>query len=501
MNLEDLQVAVRPRSPWEAMDLGVVMVRRWWRKLLVPWLIVVWMPALALAALLPGEYLWSVSLLIWYLKPLFDRLVLYVLSRALFGDTPSPEQTLRAFPQWAFTGLAHALTIGRLDPARSFNLPVWQLEGLRGRERRTRLAVLNSRTRAHAVGFTLIWLHLEVLVLISLYGVIALMIPPEADIDLFEAFIEQQAAWQQYLAIALYVMALSVMEPIYAAGGFGLYLSRRTELEGWDIELAFRRLASRTQASEQGQAPARALALALAGALALLLTGLPGGDARAATRTPDYKALIEEILADEAFADHETVEVWLPKDRDTPEQAQDDEDEAAWLAGLGRVLAQLVELLLWLGLAALILLLYLKRDRLLAAWRGPSRAVSVKEPPQVLFGLDVTPESLPEDVSGTAWRHWQNGRQREALSLLYRGTLASLVHEHALPIPESATEGELLRDCRKRLEPAPFELLARLTEAWQRLAYAHRPPSATEVEGLCREWPARFGTPAGEAQP
>ena len=29
------------------------------------------------------------------------------------------------------------------------------------------------------------------------------------------------------------------------AGGFGLYLNRRTELEAWDIEITFRRMARR----------------------------------------------------------------------------------------------------------------------------------------------------------------------------------------------------------------------------------------------------------------
>jgi hypothetical protein len=499
MHLEDLQVAVRPRTPWEAMDLGVAMVRRWWRAILVPWIVVVWTLAGALAVLLPAEYLWSATLLIWYLKPLYDRLVLFVLSRALFGDTPGPEQTLRAFPRWAFTGLLHALTIGRLDPARSFNLPVWELEGLKGRERRARLTVLNSRVRSHAVGFTLIWLHLEVLVLVSLYGVIALMVPPEVDVDLFTAFIDQQATWQHYLAISLYVLALTVMEPIYAAGGFGLYLNRRTELEGWDIELAFRRLAAREPGTEPAQTPARALAIA--GGVALLLTLSGTGDALAADRTTDYKALIQEVLADEAFSDHETVEVWLPKDRGAEGPEDVEEQGPTWLATIGQVLAHVAELLLWLALAALLLLLYLKRHLLLAAWRGQSRPSSGKSPPQILFGLDVTPDSLPDDVPATAWRHWQAGNLREALSLLYRGTLAKLVHDHAMQIAEGATEGELLRDCRARLEPGPFELLVRLTNAWQQLAYAHRPPAAAEVEVLCREWPGRFGSSSGPVTP
>jgi hypothetical protein len=496
MRLEDIQVAVRPRTPWEAMDLGIALVRRWWRAVLLPWIALVWTLALVLALAVPDAYLWAVSLVIWYLKPLYDRCTLFVLSRALFGDTPRPEQTLRAFAQWAFTGPAAALTIGRVDPARSFNLPVWQLEGLRGAARRRRMRALHSRARAHAVGFTLIWLHLEVLVLISLQGLIALMIPPEAEIDLFTALFEQREGWHHYLAIALYVLTLTVMEPLYVAGGFGLYLSRRTDLEGWDIELALRRLGSRLRETAASTAAVRGVALVV---LTVSLFGpVPDVEAASLRKPAEYKALIEEVLADEAFDRQETIEVWLPKDR--KEEAQEEAEAPTWLSLLGRSLAYVAELFLWLVVAALLLVLYLNRERLMAAWRGrPRDREDHRGTPQSVFGLDITPQSLPEDIPGSAWREWQAGNHRGALSLLYRGTLATLVHDHALEIPEGATEGELLRDCRRRLEPESFALFAGLTEAWQCIAYAHRRPGDAEVERLCLGWPRRFAAPARES--
>jgi hypothetical protein len=35
------------------------------------------------------------------------------------------------------------------------------------------------------------------------------------------------------------------VEPFYVAAGFGMYLSRRAELEAWDIEQEFRRAFAR----------------------------------------------------------------------------------------------------------------------------------------------------------------------------------------------------------------------------------------------------------------
>ena len=61
-----------------------------------------------------------------------------------------------------------------------------------------------------------------------------------------------------------------LLEPFYVAAGFGLYLNRRTLLEGWDIEVALRRIAER-----------HAAAAVIAAAVALLRVRLPGGLVRA----------------------------------------------------------------------------------------------------------------------------------------------------------------------------------------------------------------------------
>ena len=37
-----------------------------------------------------------------------------------------------------------------------------------------------------------------------------------------------------------FVLIMAAVAPFYCAGGFMLYISRRIELEGWDIEICFR---------------------------------------------------------------------------------------------------------------------------------------------------------------------------------------------------------------------------------------------------------------------
>ena len=87
MRAEGLTIELRERAPWEAVDLGVALVRRHAGVILPVWLLVTGIALLVFA--LPAWWFdapWLVGLLIWWCKPLFDRIPLYVLSRAVLGD-------------------------------------------------------------------------------------------------------------------------------------------------------------------------------------------------------------------------------------------------------------------------------------------------------------------------------------------------------------------------------------------------------------------------------
>jgi hypothetical protein len=43
-----------------------------------------------------------------------------------------------------------------------------------------------------------------------------------------------------------------VVESIYVCMGFGLYLNSRVEVEGWDLELLFRKFAARRRRGSEG---------------------------------------------------------------------------------------------------------------------------------------------------------------------------------------------------------------------------------------------------------
>jgi hypothetical protein len=147
VDLSKVAVAVRPRTPWEGIDLGFSMARQWFLPLWLLW----WVSALPLYLLLwllladhPGWLL----LLLWWCKPLYEPPLLYWCSRAVFGERLPLRQV---FPHWwaiLRPQLLPSLLWRRLSGARSFHYPVALLEGKQGAERRERLRVLGRRQQA-----------------------------------------------------------------------------------------------------------------------------------------------------------------------------------------------------------------------------------------------------------------------------------------------------------------------------------------------------------------
>src|SRR4029077_11162078 len=89
------------------MDLGLAMLQRWWRQCYAPHLLIgvlVALGAWGLAAWLARP--WVAILLVWWMKPLFGRVVRPVLSRAVFGELQSTREVLtRRSGEWLGAGL------------------------------------------------------------------------------------------------------------------------------------------------------------------------------------------------------------------------------------------------------------------------------------------------------------------------------------------------------------------------------------------------------------
>lgn len=254
MQLADLRLAVRPRTPYEAMDLGIRLVqaeagmvwRAWFAVTLPVFLLVV-------AAGLFFE-LDSLSLLLWWLKPIFDVALLAVLSRRVFGATPSPRETLRAVGASWRQGLFGHLTWRRLSTLRAYLLPVWLLENLPADERKARLELLRGQYAGRAGWLHIAMAHFEGFLMLMVLSLLFWFAPESRTQEVWELFTSGTGSpVTNTISLLAYYLAMSVVEPFYVAAGFTLYLNRRTELEAWDLELAFRHL--RDRLDQQGGRP------------------------------------------------------------------------------------------------------------------------------------------------------------------------------------------------------------------------------------------------------
>ena len=255
MDLNNVAAAIRPRNHWEAIDLGFRLAREHWWPLFGVWICVL-MPFATLIHLLLREHLGWALFAVWWFKPLADRALLFVLSRAVFGAVPGVWETLKLLPKALGGGILHSLTLSRFDLARNFNLPVWQLEGLTGASRRQRIRIIERRTRRAAIWNSIACWHFEAAIFFGLCLLTLSMIPQQLG-ETFNlwAWFESMPAWLELTRNGFYVLAVLVVEPFFVAAGFSLYLNRRTVLEGWDIEIAFRRMSARLTIETGNESP------------------------------------------------------------------------------------------------------------------------------------------------------------------------------------------------------------------------------------------------------
>lgn len=553
MDLERLSVRLRPRKPWEAVDLGFAMVRNWRGAVYGPWLTLTVPAVLALVWTL---HFWGLVIFWWFL-PLFEAVVLFPLSRAVFGEEPSARETLRAAPVEMRRAWREAL-FRRLHPARSFALPIGQLEGLKGKERATRRSVLSRAIDVHG-SMTVVFVCFQCLLLLALFSLLVAMTPGWMGIDWGLAsdrfFDGTSPTWAYDLAWTITALVMIAIDPFYVASGFALYLDRRTALEGWDLEIAFRRMARRLDKLETDRAESASSRRAGSGGksggigsgraaswIGFLTVGLLAGgvilgagptraqqadvdastdseereadgsevnggeaDGSQAQEPPrgvwngpedeDPRALAREITSRPEFGGMETTTRWRLRE-DLTNWFDDDKPKPASkpnpiLLAVVWFLVQLSRLSLWLVVAVVLIGLVILAIRKWPESKG-KRPKSAAAVPETLFGLDLRAESLPADIPGEAESLWRRGDAAGALSLLYRGALKRLADE-GVTLAESFTEDDCLRAARGSLEPMRTGFFAELTRAWQRVAYGHRLPESAEGERWCGGWRRHFG--------
>ncbi|NHZ44458.1 hypothetical protein [Massilia aquatica] len=528
MQIDKLQIELRPRTNAQALDLGFSLLHSHASAAYLSFL-VLWLPLLALCAALtvwlPGQA-WFWMVLAWWFKPLLERAPLYVLSRQVFGTAVTWQEAVRAWPRQIGGGAWRLLTWGRLFSAgRGLSHPVWMLEGARGRVASLRRATLgNNGTASSAIWFGVVCAHLEVVLQMGLLGFIGMFLNDAKNNNPFSLFFSFNSAAPPDVGVALMALGAfgvgaAIMAPVYTACCFTLYLNRRASMEAWDIEIKLRQIkrpAARTRA-----APVVSTLLALAGASVLiaaaslplpLLAAPPTAPAAAPPCEPPadgpprpergpllapeqapVRKQIDQLYATDDLRGYRCTEVWRLKEKGKQPEKEKDPDLKLPSANFGLVADIFKVLVIALAIGLVGWLLYRYRHYLPAF----ERAAKVRMATEI-GGLNIRAESLPPNVTDEVRAFWARGEQRAALALLYRATLSRLVTEDALPLRQGNTEGDCLRLARQagqrgRLARARLDVADSATTLWLNGAYAARWPGDDALLACCAAWDAQFG--------
>lgn len=244
MQIDALSLRLRPRTPFEAADLGVRLcqqsagsVFRCYAAVALP-LFAIALGLLELSPSLP-------ALAVWWLKPWLDRTVLFVLSRAAFGQSTTVADVWRAKRTIWGQRLWFSLTVRRLSLWRPLTEAVYQLEGLPLTRSAARVRQVRHRHAWSALMMTQTFVVSEAAITFSVLS-LAFWLAPGNEIPGLSVMIAGEMPPLIAIGVPLsYMAAVFFVEPFYVACGFAMYLNRRAELEAWDIEQELRRAFSR----------------------------------------------------------------------------------------------------------------------------------------------------------------------------------------------------------------------------------------------------------------
>ncbi|WP_096087055.1 DUF4129 domain-containing protein [Agaribacterium haliotis] len=520
MRLDKLQAKIKKRSAWQAIDLGCAMASAMFVKLWLLWFSAAACGAAALYIVFDHNAVYT-ALACWWLKPLWERPLLYVVSRELFAEQVSVLQIGRHWWHIQKNEFWHWLSYRRLLPMRSFLLPIAVLEGLSGKKRQRRSELLLRRFSSAATWLSVSGLLIELCLALALATALALFVPEGSNVNWQYSLLGSDNAVALYI-FALLLLAASLVAPFYVAAGFSLYIQRRVDLEAWDIELQFHQLAERAKAKQKRQAQFGSKI----GCLLLLVllsfnSELSGAEDLSSTSEqvethedkqyretggPERsdsgklaKQQINEILGSAPFYNTETKTILGQK-------TEDDDELPGWLirfaewldkhggffealASMLKSLAQFVELTLWLAVLGLILfVLWRYRQWIKEQWQ---RIHSGKhneqiDVPRELFGIVLEDKKLPDDVATQALLLWRQQQERAAFVLLLRSSLLVSVNK-GCRFKDGYTERECAELVNASLKPALAQSFNQLIQHWQQLAYAHHCCSQQQFEQLCQQ--------------
>jgi len=261
---------------------------------------------------------------------------------------------------------------------------------------------------------------------------------------------------------------------------FGLYINSRVELEGWDLQILFRKFAG---APPVEKAPGPAIkALPVICLLVFMLIGMTSPRIFAeepAEPFPEFfpavneKVLenLENILSSDDFGSER--EGWGIRFRYSREMPDLDVD--SWLHEIRQVFGFILRLIVILALIGCLGFALYWVSKLQRKGMFPLRDMGKSYANPLMSG------ESPESLFARAEDFFQTGNQREAWAAWLAGCLGAYTRDHSVFFPVDATEYGCLALTRSALGNKA-EGFGELVEDWILLAYGGRPPAEDAFE-------------------
>jgi hypothetical protein len=237
------------------------------------------------------------------------------------------------------------------------------------------------------------------------------------------------------------------------------------------------------------------LAVLIAASPAWSATADPSSDAEPAAWTfsrDEVAAAVAPLRADPNLGGTQQVKT-LRWNRASAEPAP--QPAPAWLEGLFEFLGRSSGALMWAAGAVAAAIALVWSARALTA-RMPAESMPRPVTASRIRGMDLAPESLPGDIGAAALALFEGGRNREALSLMYRGALSRAVYRYGVGIEESYTESEVQRAVNAGLDAPRAAYVAEIIATWQRAVYGGEAVLHEKVARLCRTFMPTLDGPA-----
>jgi hypothetical protein len=471
-NVHDSALPLRSRSVWEAVDSGVLLWRSNFVYFIPFFAVPVWVAACCLR-LFSGELFFIPYLGLWWLKPLFDRIVLHIVSKRFFGDSSmlNLNDLCRGISEMR-RGLLGDLLWRRFSPGRAARMPVRVLERLGAKQFAMRKKDLEGGGINFCSFISVLGLALEAALLLGeiLFALMAasLFFPTAVE------YLQENAQIMEIFIFAAFCFNYILVESLYVCMGFGLYINSRVEVEGWDLELLFKKFA-------------RPIKIAL---LICLFTALPfPAYSQNTSDFPDDFPVateqavldLQEILASPDFGSER--EGWTIRFKDSDYEELPDLDLEAGLEKIRNLFGFLLRFFVVLVVLAFAVFVFywliknrhqIMRGELFA--KKPFRLVKNRQSER--FGESA--ESL-FSVFSKAEDFFRKGNLREAWAACFSGCLGAYALSCSIAFPPDATEYDCLSLVREAADYSERDF-SEIVQNWILFAYADRPPAKGAFE-------------------